>query len=722
MKQNKKFDIEDLLSNLSVLNTSIGVKMIDDLSMTAPQKACAILNNVIDKATDEDIASITDYKQDLCMTLCRLCFYDGTFEQSVNLLLRFAQREKDGFGMANIGLQRLFFPLFGITEVNLEKRKRILAEIIDKNTNKELSVKLLECAITIQTAFFHDGTEKLADRDMKPYSPTNEELREYLSFALGCFQKMINEGQGALKEKLLDIINDHFIELCKYGYADVAIPTIESVCLAVENRWDKMLDNLLLFRDDIKQSISTDLLERYETLITKLNSKDFCFRFKRVEKELYRSSSFKLSPDEILKQQQKIYNDLAEEFIQSNLLSRRVLELLYEAEVISTSPFGEVVAKGLSESQRNEFIDQTIDIINERAKTQTDILVDFAVGTSEEDFDDIFNKMLNLKNKRPLFAAVARRSECFNNSYMDILLDLVRTGQATSDLFITYWSNFRFAYMKDEDLACWMAKVRELSNGPQTVLHILQSAINGDAYNKFPSLVDFALDTVGRIKIGFEHIMGFYQFWNVVRLLLSKGYNPELAKKVNYILLDFIKQQDGFIVNNYEVTQTYRLLLDKYFNEIWSDLSSALLSDGDQGWFYHRLKEIMGSMIGNVHNDVGLLFENDNTETLIEWCRQNPTIAPVRLMEMAPVFEDDHFSNIVYMLIDGFGQNKNVLNALSSNLCSFGWIGSVIPLYNKEIKALETLKEHQFKEVRDWSAELIAYLENEIKKEVNAEW
>lgn len=722
MKQNKKIDIEDLLSNLSVLNTSIGVKMIDDLSITDPQKACAILDNVIGKATDKELASITDYKQDLCRTLCRLCFYDGTFEQSVNLLLRFALREKDGFGIANIGLQRLFFPLLGTTEANLERRKKLLAEIIDRHTDKELFVKLLECAITIQTAFFHDGTEKIADRNMKPYSPAKEELREYLSYALNGFQKMINEEQGALKEKLLDIMNDHFIEICKYGFADVAIPTIESVCIAVENRWDKMLDNLLFFRDELKQRISSDLYKRYDTLINNLNSKDFCFRFKRVEKELYRSSSLKLSPEETLKQQQKIYNDLAEEFIQSNLLSRKVLEQLYEAEVISTSPFGEAVAKGLSESKRNEFINQSIDIINERAKSQTDILVDFAVGTREEVFEGIFNKMLNLRNKRPLFAAVARRSECFNNPYMEKLIDLVKTGQATSDLFVTYWSNFRFAYMKDEDLACWMAKVRELSNGPQTVLHILQSAINGDAYNKFPRLVDLALDTVGQIKIDFEHIMGFYQFWNVVRLLLGKGYFPELAKKVNCILLDYIKQQDGFVVNNYEVTQTYRLLLDKYFNDIWSDLSSAMLSDGDQGWFYHRLKEIMGSMIGNAHNDVGLLFENDNKGTFIEWCRQNPTIAPVRLMEMAPVFEDDHFSNIVYMLIDGFGQNKNVLNALSRNLCSFGWIGSVMPLYNKEIKALETLKEHQFKEVRDWSTELIAYLENEIKKEVNAEW
>lgn len=722
MEQKKYFDIEQLLSNIGVLNTAIGVKLIDDLSKTAPKKACDILNNVLGIATDEEIASITEYKQDFCWTLSRLCFNNDTFEQSAVILLRFAQREKDEFAMASMRLQSLFFPLLGTTEVNLEKRKILLTNIIERDTDKELSVKLLESAITIQAQFFHDGTEKLADRDMKPYSPTEDEFREYLSFALGCFQKMINEEQEALKEKLLDILTKHFVEISKYGYSDVAIPNIESVCNAIHNRWDKMLDILLLFRDDIKRQVSSDLYERYETLINNLNSKDFCFRFQRVEKELYSSSSLKLSIEDKMQRQKEEYSDLAKEFIQNNLLTRKVLERLYEAEVISTSPFGELVAKGLSESQRNEFIDQSIDIINKRKKSQTDILVDFAVGTSEDDFDGIFNKMLNMTNKLPLFAAVARRSECFNSQYMDKLLDLVRTGEATSDLFVTYWSNFRFAYMKDEDISSWMAKVRELPNGPKALIHILQSAINGEAYNRFPRLVEFALDTVEQIKIDYEHIMGFYQYWNVVRLLLSKGNYPVLAKNVNCILLEYVKRQDDFIINNYEVTQTYRLLLDKYFNEIWCDLSVALLSDDDEGWFYHRLKEIMGSMIGNAHNDVGLLFDNDNTETMIEWCRQNPTIAPVRLMEMAPIFEGDYFSKIVSKLIDEFGQNKNVLYALGNNLNSFGWIGSVIPLYKKEIKALEPLKNHRFKEVGDWSSDLIAYLENEIKKEANANW
>ena len=126
----------------------------------------------------------------------------------------------------------------------------------------------------------------------------------------------------------------------------------------------------------------------------------------------------------------------------------------------------------------------------------------------------------------------------------------------------------------------------------------------------------------------------------------------------------------------------------------------------------------MGSMIGGAHNETGLLFEIDHTEALMDWCRQNPETAPERLMDMVPVFEGDVFSKIVYLLVDEFGQNAKLMNALGHNLGCFGWVGSVIPLYQKELKAVETLKDHEFEEVRVWSARMAEYLKGEMEKEV----
>lgn len=718
MEKRFKINTEGLLSNPDILNTSIGVKMIDDLSKADPDKACTCMMNAYGKATEEELRKVGENRQNLCWTLSRLCFNEGTFENAAYLMLRFAETEKDeDLGQARIGLQKLFFPRLGATEANLKRREDFIKNKLCKPENTSISLKVLECAVSFQVAFFYDGTDKLADRDMKPYTPTFDEVREYVSSILGMLDKFFTSDKEDVKDKALEIVGGHFIELCRFSLADVAMPIIEHACDIKVCRWDAFLDSLLLFKDEMGKELSADLFERYAKLIENLSRDEFEFKFKRVEKELYNSSS-RFSTEKLMFEQRARYKALAEEFVERNLLTKELLAKLYEAEVISTSPFGEVVAKGLTEGQRSEFIADSIDILNEREKAQTDILVDFTVGTGDEEFEMEFQKLLQLKNKRPLYAAVARRSDSFNNKYMDVLLELVKQEKAPAEYMVSFWSNFMIAKMADSDIATWMMRVKELPGGEQAILHILQSAINGETYKQNTKTVEVALDTVMKMKVDYSSIMGYYQYWNVVRLLLMKGDYPELAQHINAVLLEYVKTQDGFLINNYEVKQTYRLLLGKYFDVVWTELSKMLLSDGEEYWTYHRLKDIMGSMIGGAHNETGLLFEIDHTEALMDWCRQNPETAPERLMDMVPVFEGDVFSKIVYLLVDEFGQNAKLMNALGHNLGCFGWVGSVIPLYQKELKAVETLKDHEFEEVRVWSARMAEYLKGEMEKEV----
>lgn len=714
---NSKINSEELLGNPGVLNTAIGVKLIDDLSKADPEKACICMMKAFGKASDEELKKISENRRNLCWTLSRLCFNEGTFEDAAYLMLRFAETERnDDLGHARLGLQKLFFPKFGATEADLKKRVGFIQERLCKPENILISLKVLECAVSFQVAFFYDGTDKLADREMKPYSPKFDEVKEYVTLILEMLNGLIASSNEDLREKAIGVVGGHFIEHCRYRLADVAMPVLEHACEIKGNSWDALLDSLLLFKEEMQGELPADLFGRYTKLIENLSRDDFEFRFKRVEKELYNSSS-RLSTEKLMGEQRAKYKALAEEFLGRSLFTKELLAKLYEAEVISTSPFGEIVARGLTAGQRKEFINDSIEILNEREKAQTDILIDFTVGTNDDEFEVEFQKLLQLKNKRPLYSAVARRSDSFNNKYMDELLELVKKEETPAEFMVSFWSSFRFAKMEDGDIAIWMRRVRELPGGEQAVLHILQSAINGEAYNQNANIVGVALDTVMKMKVDYSSIMGYYQYWNVVRTLLMKGNYLELAQHINHVLLEYVKTQDGFLINNYEVKQTYRLLLGKYFDVVWPDLSKVLLSDGEEYWSYHRLKDIMGSMIGGAYNEVGLLFETDHTEALMDWCRRNPETAPERLMDMAPVFEGDAFSKLVNLLVDEFGQSAKVMNALGHNLGCFGWVGSVIPLYQKELKAVETLKEHKFEEVRMWSARMAEYLKGEMERE-----
>ena len=68
-------------------------------------------------------------------------------------------------------------------------------------------------------------------------------------------------------------------------------------------------------------------------------------------------------------------------------------------------------------------------------------------------------------------------------------------------------------------------------------------------------------------------------------------------------------------------------------------------------------------------------------------------------------------------LIDNYGDNEEILVALSRNMSSFGWTWSVVPYYEKEIKALTEFQSHKSVNVREWADRRIRYLDDSIKAE-----
>ena len=114
---------------------------------------------------------------------------------------------------------------------------------------------------------------------------------------------------------------------------------------------------------------------------------------------------------------------------------------------------------------------------------------------------------------------------------MDVLLELVEKRVAPAEFMVSFWSSFRFDKMVDSDIAKWMMRVKELPGGEQAVLHILQSAIMGEAFKQNTDTVRLAIDTVMKMKVDYGSIMGYYQYWNVVRQLLTRGSYPELKQK-----------------------------------------------------------------------------------------------------------------------------------------------------------------------------------------------
>jgi len=164
-------------------------------------------------------------------------------------------------------------------------------------------------------------------------------------------------------------------------------------------------------------------------------------------------------------------------------------------------------------------------------------------------------------------------------------------------------------------------------------------------------------------------------------------------------------------------------LIRVHFNAIWPDLSEALLSEGDSFLKYFGLKHILGSQIGGIGREIGVLFFGD-IDVMFDWCSKNRPLAPSRLAELVPIFDNGNtnygeWHPVAIRILNEFGGLQEVLSSLGSNMGSFSWTGSAVPFLEAKLQLFFKLEEHPIELVRSWAVANQGYLREEIERERN---
>ena len=92
--------------------------------------------------------------------------------------------------------------------------------------------------------------------------------------------------------------------------------------------------------------------------------------------------------------------------------------------------------------------------------------------------------------------------------------------------------------------------------------------------------------------------------------------------------------------------------------------------------------------------------------------------------ELIPIFDGNNtdYSNwhsIALRLINQYGDIKEVLSNINSNMGSYSWVGSVVPFLEAKKKLFQQIKNHRISNVRDWAKSYIDYLDKDIEREKN---
>ena len=705
--------------NAEVINTDLGSRLFRSFVEVNPDAVADCLWSVIGSIGIDDLRLIDIGRRNLVWTIEKLCFEPRTFDKGAEMMMLLAIAENEHISNNATGQFVALFPLYlPATAATLKQRLLFLQKQVQYKERQLILLSALGRALRTRDFIFFGGAEQRGTEKLSNYQPkTNEEISKYIHGCLDMLMVLIEENP-ALLDRCSEILEGNLGCLCEAGYGRSTMNCIHKIAELKKHSWDKMLDAIRFVLCHKAIRLTDELRADMEDMKAQLGNDDFFFRFSQVEKE-NRWVSGRFNYEETLDLNNKDYEELAKEMASDpKLYTTNVLKRIYSFDAYYGNTFGRVVANSMDKNAQNVFICNSIESFRILDKYNFSIYVDFIREVSEEMFETAFKAMAALERKSVLFACVAARDYKFNESYPETLYQMVKEQKAEVNEYEHLWRYMPLGTHTEEDILYLFQRIVTLPQSFNTVIHMAMMLFWGETKDHMKQVHKFIEDEITNRLDKFDELAKNDDYWHIIRKILEEGAEPGFAKEVMHRILHLIEQSDDMYYRNYNIEGCMGLLIGTYFDEVWHDLSEALVCEGERYMLYYKLKSILGSMTG-YKNEVGILFQTDHSDALLAWCAKYPLVAPERLMLMVPLYGENGFSDIVLKLVDLYGEQEGVLTALSCNMGSFSFVGSIVPLYEKQIKCIEGLSNNHSEKVRTWSVKMLTDLKKQIDIEKN---
>ena len=708
-----------------VINTPLGSRLFRSFAEVNPVATSELLYVLFVEAPIDQLLGIEgEVRRNLIWTLESLCFDKTSFNKAAKTLARFAIAENETWSNNAAGT---FIQLFQValsgTEADLAERFAIIQYgYYQGNLYQELTLKAIDKALDYGRFYRSGGPEKQGLKVLRDYEPSGHEIFSYWENCVNLLIEWVGKDKK-IAEEGADIVKKHAHSLYRAGCADLFLKLLDCFVVVKGEDWEDMLDTLY---DIVKYDFvygNKDSNEQITQWIKKLTKQDFYSRFCDVRK--YGRRHEKMDWEKIVAAEAELYCELAEEYVEKWWDDVTILNSFYENQYLFANAFVSKVCE--LESGQSEkidfFISKSLEILNTKElPSGYPFFVYYCYYMKDSELGaSVFNKLLT-QQQYPLLFAVAAVTDV-DLKYFHLLTGLVKSGKIAIENFKLYL-NYQMPANDEERIRVY----EEILDFGQEGAILLIPYLNHLSYNKEALREEIIVKLIQKcvLLLSFDDTVDYYRY-DIVRLaekILKSGKEMAFAVNLNRKIIASLKTS---IHHHQLFDSVFQMLIEKYGEAIWEDLSKALLAEDEDYMIYHSLSRILGSGIGL---GAGPLFIYED-EKLLEWCKDNPQKAPGRLAAMVPVYEYEKnesggsratgFSSIILKLLDQYGSEEEVLNSLNANMNSFSWTGSVIPLYKQKKKALEQLLTHPNMEVVRWAEKGIERAEAEIEYETKRE-
>ena len=661
-----------------------------------------------------------DVRRNYIWCLERLSMPETTFRKAALLLAKFSLAENESWANNATGqLLQLFHVALSGTETTLRQRLDVIEEL--RTLGDEyipIVLKVIDSAFSYSHFSRNAGYEHIDGKVYTDFEPMGVDICEYWEGCIKILGELLQYRPDSVNQ-IADIIVSHVYDLSlRSGCYDYLEKLINMVVNARGNEWPEMHKQLLKLKRYNQDRLSTERKAKIDGWLKLFGAKDFLLTLDEVHATFY-ADNRELSFEDKMAHAVEYFTPIAKRFRDEKLYSDSELVLRLLDSQTNEIAFIRAISNVLTLQQVKELFDVIIKNIAGKAQDyQSSFLNILYFSLPESEAKRKFLQSIYDLKKYQQYIVLKTNSETSDLKVLKEVVDII------NDKHISPKTSLRqYLYRVNIDSSERMFEVcsyirKNVGNSDDILLDYIVA-------NEFSSFIlEGEMKTLTmELLLNYDYAKSTVDAYNVNSLvtnILESGKEVDFAISYNKKLLREIKDYDSFRVNEH----LYYTLLPKYQDSILGDILKEISNRESDFWYFGGKDLGSGDGFG-----VGPLFQC-NIETIKEVCLQESQgCLPYRLAYLAPVFDysdkdEPSFSQFFYWLLehfDSFKEQEEILSEFSSNMGSYSWVGSIIPLLEKKINCFKKLEHHTNTNVKKWVIENILSLSEQLRKEQNSE-
>lgn len=661
-----------------------------------------------------------DVRRNYIWCLERLSMPETTFRKAALLLAKFSLAENESWANNATGqLLQLFHVALSGTETTLRQRLDVIEEL--RTLGDEyipIVLKVIDSAFSYSHFSRNAGYEHIDGKVYTDFEPMGVDICEYWEGCIKILGELLQYRPDSVNQ-IADIIVNHVYDFSlRSGCYDYLEKLINMVVNARGKEWPEMHKQLLKLKRYNQDRLSTERKAKIDGWLKLFGAKDFLLTLDEVHATFY-ADNRELSFEDKMAHAVEYFTPIAKRFRDEKLYSDSELVLRLLDSQTNEIAFIRAISNVLTLQQVKKLFDVIIkNIAGKTQDYQSSFLNILYFSLPESEAKRKFLQSIYDLKKYQQYIVLKTNSETSDLKVLKEVVDIINNKHISPKTSLRQYL-YRVNIDSSERMFEVCSSIRKnVGNSDDILLDYIVA-------NEFSSFIlEGEMKTLTmELLLNYDYAKSTVDAYNVNSLvtnILESGKEVDFAISYNKKLLREIKDYDSFRVNEH----LYYTLLPKYQDSILGDILKEISNRESDFWYFGGKDLGSGDGFG-----VGPLFQC-NIETIKEVCLQESQgCLPYRLAYLAPVFDyadkdEPSFSQFFYWLLehfDSFKEQEEILSEFSSNMGSYSWVGSIIPLLEKKINCFKKLEHHTNTIVKKWVIENILSLSEQLRKEQNSE-